>query len=867
MAHDQGRFGSAVTFTERSAPRPRDNVGSDIPALFSIRCSINPDAVAVRANGLSLTYRQLDERADRLARLLISAHVTAETPVLVLMQRSPDVLAAFLAILKAGGTYVPVPEGYPAARLRAMVKDMAAPVLLTDPHLAGRAVDVGCEVIVVDGATGVRQEDSAATQSVRIHPDQLAYVMFTSGSTGAPKGVGITHRDVVDFVHDHIFTGDRHTRVLMIAPHAFDPSTYEIWVPLLRGGSVVLLPPGPFEVAEMRRLVEEEEVTGLLMTAGLFRVVADEAPESFSGLREVMTGGDVITPKAVRRVQQSCRDTVVRATYGPTEATLFATQCELTEGEEWPGGVPIGRPLDNMRAYVLDERLAAVGIGQVGELYLAGTGVARGYFGRPDLTAERFVAEVSASGGGRMYRTGDLVRWNVDGLLEFVGRTDHQVKIRGFRVEPAEVEAALADCPRVSEIAVVAREYGTGDKRLIAYVVGDAEVAELRDYATDQLAEYLVPATFVKVDRVPLTANGKVDYEALPVVEAQSHPRARGPRTPSERILCELFAEVLGVASVGIDDVFFELGGHSLLAARLISRVRAVLGVDVTIGQLLQAPTVAGISEMIESASMGLPLQAVLPLRGTGRRPPVFCLHPGGGLAWCYFGLLRYIPKEYPVYGLQSRRLTESTQLPPSVAELADGYVARIREIQPTGPYRLLGWSFGGVLAQAVAARFQRQGESIASLVLLDAGRHDFDDVGHRELLELALEATDAFRAEPGEGRLPVARVKEILESRQSPLAGLDEEVLAVLLETAEHNLELNAKFVPEHMTGDAVVIEAAGRDGTPSGVSALWDRVVAGNVETHVVPFDHRELMTPPALAAIGPIIMRVLKQTPQHG
>jgi amino acid adenylation domain-containing protein len=895
MLSDQARGGSSAALDERAGRRsrttdtPQDGtdgcalaIGDAVPArwnhtghvvekadcdiqtLFAAQCARTPDEVAVRADGVRLTYRQLDERANRIAHRLRRLGVGHETPVVVLMRRSADVVAAILAVLKAGGVYVPLPSGYPAGRVQSIVAELAAPVVLADPYLRERGLPTGCEIVVVDGDRGVEDQPCTAP-GVRSQPEQLAYVMFTSGSAGTPKGVGVTHRDVVDFVHDGIFTSGRHTRVLMVAPHAFDPSTYEIWVPLLRGGSMVLPPPTEFEVATMRRLITDEHVTGLLLTAGLFRVVAEEAPESFASVREVMSGGDVISPIAVRRVQESCPDTVVRATYGPTETTLFATHTELARGASWPGGVPMGRPLDNKRAHVLGEDMAAVGIGAVGELYVAGTGLARGYVGRPDLTAERFVADPFCGDGGRMYRTGDLVRWTADGTLEFVGRADSQVKIRGFRVEPGEVEAALADCARVAQVAVLAREYEPGDKRLVAYVVGDVDVETLRGHAVSRLAEYLVPSAFVLLDALPLTPNGKVDYPALPAPENDAGPRGRGPRTPRERVLCELFADVLGLPSVGIDDAFFEMGGDSLLITRLASRIRVVLGIDVPVRHLLQAPTIAALTEHLDSGGGETPLQSMLPLRVRGNRDPLFCLHPGGGMAWCYSGLLRHLPKDYPVYGLQARGLTEPTPLPGSVADLAEDYLAQIRAVQPTGPYWLLGWSFGGVVAQAVATRLQRDGEEVALLLTLDAGHKptpDNREPNPRGMLELAFETVDGFRDEPGDGPLPVSRVREILSTGQSMLAGLDEATLASLIDIATNNLTLNAEFTPEPLSGDMVVVEATSAEGTPSGLTAFWEPVVSGAVETHVVPFEHRAMMTPDALAVIGPIVAGALKR-----
>ncbi|MBM7173884.1 AMP-binding protein, partial [Streptomyces sp. G44] len=366
-------------------------------------------------------------------------------------------------------------------------------------------------------------------------------------------------------------------------------------------------------VATLARLMAQEEITGLQVTAGLFRVMAEEDPGCFAGVREVITGGDVISPSAVRRVLEHCPGAVVRSTYGPTETTLFASQAPWTADQAIPAPIPVGRPLDGMRAYVLDEGLSLVPEGEAGELYLAGAGLARGYFGRPDLTAERFVADPYGPPGSRMYRTGDLARWTGDGLLDFVGRADDQVKIRGFRIELGEIEAVLGRFPGLSQAAVVAREDQPGDKRLAAYIVPDTtnstgtstdpvDLHALHTHTAGLLPEYMVPATFTVLDQLPLTTNGKVDYRALPAPDLPPTGTGRGPRTPQEHTLCRLYAEILGVPDIGIDDNFFELGGHSLLATRLVSRIRTTLGVELPVRALFEAPTVAILIDRVAEA-------------------------------------------------------------------------------------------------------------------------------------------------------------------------------------------------------------------------------------------------------------------------
>ncbi|WP_159056754.1 amino acid adenylation domain-containing protein, partial [Streptomyces yokosukanensis] len=431
-----------------------------------------------------------------------------------------------------------------------------------------------------------------------------------------------------------MFEPGAHERVLMVIPYAFDPSIYGLWVPLLHGGRTVITPEGDLSVAALARLIAEEKITALDVSAGLFQVMAEEDPGCFAGAREVITGGDVVSPTAVQRVLEHCPDIVVRSAYGPTETTLYATQHPWTRGSELPAPLPIGRPLDGMRAYVLDETLSLVPSGVAGELYLAGAGLARGYFGRADLTAERFVADPFGPAGSRMYRTGDLARWSGEGVLEFLGRADDQVKIRGFRIELGEIEAVLGRVPGVSQVSVIAREDQPGDKRLVGYVVADpghgdgVDVETLRAQVAGRLPEYMVPSAFVVLDRLPLTTNGKLDRRALPAPDLPATGVGRGPRTPREEILCGLFAEVLGVPAVGIDDDFFVLGGHSLLATRLVSRIRSVLGAELVVRNVFQAPTVATLADRVAEAGVARPALTVK------ARPERIPLSPAQSRLW-----------------------------------------------------------------------------------------------------------------------------------------------------------------------------------------------------------------------------------------
>ncbi|MFI1170062.1 amino acid adenylation domain-containing protein [Streptomyces melanogenes] len=582
------------------APRPED-APDTVHRAFEAQAARTPHATALKSGAAHLTYRELDARADALAHRLTALGVGAETLVGILMRRSPDVVVAMLAVLKAGGAYVPLHTSYPAARIARILDNAGCPVLLVDEEFRTFEPGRACTVLVTSADEPARPDTAPAP---RVVAGQLAYVMHTSGSTGEPKGVAVTHRDLLDLVADRGWHSAEGHRVLFHAPHAFDIADYELWVALLSGWEVVVAPERDLTVAALGALIHDERITAVHLTAGLFRVVAEERPQLLATVREVLTGGDVVSAAAVRAVRAACPGIAVRHLYGPTEATLCATSHLITEDVHGP--VPIGRPLDNTRAYVLDEHLRLVPPGTPGELYLAGAGVARGYRGRPALTAERFVADLHGAPGTRMYRTGDLARWSTDGLLEFLGRADEQVKIRGFRVEPGEVEAALAACPGVRQAVVTVHTADDGDKRLVAHVVGEATEAELRTRLAGLLPDFMIPSHLVVLDALPLTPNGKVDYRALPA-PVPTATAGRAPRTAQEEILAGLFGELLGLATVPVDAGFFDLGGHSLLATRLVSRIRTALGVELSLRDVFKAQTVAGLAELAARAEDARP--------------------------------------------------------------------------------------------------------------------------------------------------------------------------------------------------------------------------------------------------------------------
>ncbi|WP_330347951.1 non-ribosomal peptide synthase/polyketide synthase [Streptomyces sp. NBC_00582] len=825
----------------RGAPLP---AARTLPELFAEQVRATPDAVALVADGTTSTYADLDARTARLARALAGQGVGPETPVAVLMDRSADLVVAILGIVRAGGVHVPLDPGFPPARVDLVVRETGAALVLTED--------------VLTALVESEPEPGAGTPEVRCHPQQLAYVTYTSGSTGRPKGVAVTHADVAGLAQAPCWGA--HDRVLLHSPSAFDASTYELWVPLLNGGRIVVAPPGRLGVAELCRTVADHGVTALWLTAGLFRVVAEEAPGGLAGVREVWTGGDVVSATAVGRVMDACPGIRVVDGYGPTETTTFAAHHPMDTPPDPARPVPLGRPMAGMRLYVLDERLRPAPTGVVGELYLAGTGVARGYTGRPAATAERFTADPYGPPGARMYRSGDLARLLPDGTVEFAGRADDQVKVRGFRVEPAEVESALVRCPGIAQAAVVAR-----DDRLVAYVVPDParEVAfdprEAADRLRRDLPSHLVPAAFVALDALPLTAHGKLDRAALPAPAHGTDGTGRGPRTPHEQVLCDLFAEVLGVERVGVDDGFFDLGGHSLLAARLVSRIRDTLGAELGLRTLFQTPTVAGLARRLALRDTDDSLEVLLPLRPQGSATPLFCVHPGGGISWCYSGLLHHIAPDHPVYALQARSLGRDEPRPTSYEEMAADYVEQIRKVQPEGPYLLLGWSAGGLVAHAVATELQRRGQRTALLAILDAypvADLTFDEPPVPSERDVLVGMLDCDPADVGEDPLTLEQVREILTRRGSALAGLTERHIEAVVAIMINNATLALTFRPGVLDGDLLLFNSTIDREQDSPGADVWRPYVTGSLTSYDITARHDRMTRPGALAQLGPLL-----------
>ncbi|MFC3962646.1 amino acid adenylation domain-containing protein [Nocardia jiangsuensis] len=842
------------------------------PDVFATAVAAEPDAIALRADGTDVTYEALDRWSSRLARLLIRRGVGPETLVALGIARSVESVATVLAVVKTGAAFVPVDPRYPAARIAHMLADSGAALGLT---LAAHRDTLPNTVdwLVLDDpdtrAGVLASEDSPLAEAERPAPLRLenpAYVIYTSGSTGTPKGVVVTHGGLSNFAAElaERFDVRPGSRVLHFATPSFDAAMLDLLFALGGGATLVIAPPEVVGGDGLREVFVGERITHAFITTAALGTVD---PGGVVDLAHILVGGEALPPDLVNRWAPGRN---LYNVYGPTETTIVTVISQPMA----PGApITIGGPIRGVAATILDSRLHPAPVGVTGELQLAGAALARGYLNRPGLTAQRFVANPYGKPGERMYRTGDLVRWRETGApelpgrrsgreIEYVGRSDHQVKIRGFRIELGEIDAALASQGEVDYSLTIGHRTEAGATALVSYVkprAGTAPTAaQLTAHVAGKVPNYMVPQAIMLLDELPLTPVGKLDRARLPEPVFAGAHGYRAPLGPLETAIAAAFAEVLGIQRVGADDGFFELGGNSLLATRVVGLLRAA-GIEVAVQQMFGAASPAAIAASLSGGASIDPLAPVLPIRTTGDAAPLFCVHPAIGLSWCYSGLLAHLDTDRPVYGLQAPHVTGDEPFE-SISQAANRYIEHIRSVQPHGPYHLLGWSLGGLIAHAVATRLQQQGEEVALLGLLDSYRLSDD------LLELAMPSVAEIVAEFGgiaaddlDPELDLAGAAALLREENGPFAALTGEHLERLYEGYRAGTVLAHGFRPRVFDGDLLFFTAAEDEinrADPNRSAAAWRPFVAGAIHDHALPCRHADMTTPEALAVIGPVL-----------
>ncbi|PWK11296.1 amino acid adenylation domain-containing protein [Tumebacillus permanentifrigoris] len=702
--------------------------------LFEQQVERTPDAVAVVDENETLTYRELNERTNRLANYLRTLGVAPEVRVGLCLERSVDMVVAIYAVLKAGGAYVPIDPQHPPKRIAEVVEDAELALVLTQERFQAVFSPFSLRVLTIDAVHLPWATETEVNPVLVNTPDHLLYMMYTSGSTGKPKGVMNEHHAVVNLL---LWMRDQYAlsstdRMLLKTAYTFDVSVWELFLPLISGASLTIArPDGHRDLVYLKRLIEEQGIThAVFVPSALQMFVEQDGVALLTDLKNVLCIGEALSVEAQERFFRTFPNTELHNLYGPTEAAVNVTYWNCQRGDQ-RRYVPIGAPIANAKLYVLDERLEPVPLGVIGELFIGGTPVARGYHNRDELSAERFVSDpFSKRAGARMYRTGDSVRRHRDGSLEFLGRADDQVKLRGFRMELGDIEAALLRVPDVREAAVLLQQ-DEGGGVLVAYVVADARLgtADLREGLAGQLPEYMLPSRYVFLDRLPMLANDKLDRKTLrgldPGSEAQAEPDSYvAPRTALEREMVKIFERILNVRPIGIQDDFFAAGGHSLKVLGLISEVQAVFGVALPLVNVYQRPTVAQLCEWLESANCAQTAlcDGAIPIQlGDGTQPPLFFVHGQGGGISSFFLLAQALGAQTSVYGLQAFGYETSEEPLTSIGEMADRYVEEIRRVAAHGPYRIAGWSFGGTVAFEVARRLEQLGEHVDWLGLFDA--------------------------------------------------------------------------------------------------------------------------------------------------
>ncbi|KAF1023516.1 MAG: Dimodular nonribosomal peptide synthase [Paracidovorax wautersii] len=866
-----------------------------LTALIEQTFARTPDAPAVDDGEQVLSYAELDALSAALARQLQQAGVRRGDRVAVMLPRSVELVLALVATLRCGAAYLPLDATHPPERLATIAASAQPRVVLAHGAWHDRLpVDVPQQAIDLPALRQAAAQNGGALPREAPGPFDAAYVIYTSGSTGTPKGVVVEHDAIVNRLQwmDDFYGIGADERILQKTPATFDVSVWEFFLPLLRGATLVVAPPEAHkDPAWLARLMREQRITTLHFVPSMLAAFLAEPAAQGLAPRRVFCSGEAL-PAALRDRFHEVLSAELHNLYGPTEAAVDVSY--------WDAGVhdtalpvPIGRPVWNTALYVLDDHLRPVPPGVTGHLYLAGRQLARGYLGRDDLTAARFVpnpftADAAAQGGDpachgeRMYATGDLARWRTDGAVVYLGRSDHQVKIRGLRIELDEIEHVLATAPGVAKLAVIAREDTPGDARIVAYVApapGHTPDADaLRALAAQHLPDYMVPSAFVFLDDLPVTANGKLDRAALPA-PAFAARASRAPATPREAEVAALFAQVLQrTEPIGADDDFFALGGHSLLAARVMAALREGSGLALGLGALFEHPTVERLAAWLDTqaqpaddhasdrgeAGFGPVLTLQQPTEAPARqRPALFCVHPAGGLGWCYGALGRALAPARPVYGLQARALDTTAAAPDTLEAMARDYVDTLLALQPQGPYHLAGWSVGGIVAQAMAVELRARGHAVGVLALLDAYPADVwrdrPEPEENAALKALLLIAGYDPAELQDVPLEREAVIGFLRASGHPLGELSDTALRGVLRVVENNNRLVRGHHHQRYDGDVLYFRAA-LDHAGTGLTpAMW-QPYAGHIEVHDVPSLHAHLTGAAAVARIAPVLNRSL-------
>ena len=702
------------------------SAGQNVCQLFESQVKQTPGAVAVQFGETSLTYGELNQRANQLAHYLQERDVGPEKLTGIFIDRSLEMVVALLGTLKAGAAYLPLDISYPPERLSFMLNDAAVPVLLTQENLLPRVPECNAEIICLDRDRAEFERQSDSDPITRVTRENVAYVIYTSGSTGKPKGVQVSHSALANLLLAMRARMSASDILLSVTTLSFDIASLEVCLPLTVGGRFVIARrDDTMDGVALAQLIERSGATLMQATPATWRLLIESGWKGKEKLR-IISGGEALSRHLADQLLE--RTAEVWNQYGPTETTIYSTATRISPA----GEITIGKPIANTQTYILDSHLQPVPIGVAGELYIGGDGLARGYLRRPELTAERFVPNpFSTTPGQRLYQTGDLARFNETGEIVLLGRLDHQVKVRGYRIELGEIEAVLNSHPSVGQSVVTATLDSHGEQRLTGYFVPSAEVSpgangiewQLRDHLKASLPEYMIPQQLVMLEAFPLTPNGKIDRRLLPqpdTLRRDTQANYVAPHDKFEKQLATMWENVLGVKPVGLRDNFFELGGHSLLAVRLFAQIENKLGKHIPLATLFKAPTVEQLSNVLREMEAPEAWPSLVAIQTEGTKPPLFCIHAAGANVLIYRPLSRHLGNDQPVYALQAQGLDGQTKPYRRVEDMAEHYIREMRAFQSEGPYHLLGASFGGLVVYEMAWQLLQQGQKVGLLAMLN---------------------------------------------------------------------------------------------------------------------------------------------------
>lgn len=850
-----------------------------IHKLFEAQVFRAPGAAAVVFENEQLTFDELNRRANQLAHYLAKLGVGPDALVAICMERSLEMVIAILGILKAGGGYVPLDPENPKERFHSILEDADSSAVVTTARLAPRLPQGRSRIICTDSDHLAIAQEPQDNPAVETQPHHCAYVIFTSGSTGKPKGVVIPHRAIVNHMlwMSDVFKPVPSDRVLQRTPYTFDASVWEFYLPLISGATLEMAQPGGhIEPTYLTSLIARRKITIIQFVPAILRVFLEaQDVETCTSLRLVFCGGEPLTADLQALFFARLKSDLYNL-YGPTECTIDSSFWKCQREVQY-SIAPIGRPIANLQAYVLDQNLEPVPVRVTGELYIGGAGVGRGYLNRPELTNERFVPDpFHGSSTARMYKTGDLARYLPTGDIEYLGRVDHQLKLHGLRIELGEIETTLAEHPGIRQNAVVAQHTAAGDKRLAAYVVttsaAKVETTELRRFLLKKLPAYMVPSVFITLPAMPLMPNGKVDRKALIAQPAEfaSKEECSAPRDAVESRLAELWESILGIRPIGITNNFFELGGHSLAAVRLMYRIEKEFGKALPIATLFRAPTIEQLAAVVRQQTDSSAGCCLVPIQPRGSRPPFFCVHGAGGAVIRFSGLARHLGSEQPLYALQARGLDPTQACHTRVEDMAAHYIQEIRAIQPLGPYFLGGYSLGGMIAFEMAQQLLTQARLPAVVVLFDtfppepSSRVSSSAVA--ALLKAARRGALRVLRLPGAQRRAyvaqlAAKVRQGIHRRVSNAS-----LPPTLKRVRKACLQAAANYTPTAFPGKVVLFQSRQKSLTRVQDLRLgWTAYVPAGLEVHDIDADHDNVLLEPQVKVVAEKLQTCLAEIPK--